>query len=457
MNSYRTSVRQALRVVALGVLPLLVAAACSGSGGGSGGSGGSDRSSAQGCQPSGGKVTLTFWSWEPGIDKIVDVWNAQNPDIQVKVKEVVSGPMGTYQNYNNAIKAHTTPDIGMIEYDSLGSYRLQNALTNLASCAGIARAESAFVPWTWSQGTFGESGAVYAVPQDTGPMAMYYRKDIFTRYHIPVPSTWDEYYQDAKLLVAADPKAKIMHIGQDAAWFQGLLWQNGARPFHTDGNAVTVRLASPAERKVADYWQRMIDQKLVTTNIASFSPALYKAWDTGQIVTEIGAAWGYSLIRDNAKSTAGKWAVAPLPQWDPSQPAAGNWGGSSNAVFAGSKHPLEAAKFITWLGSDPQAVRMLNQLGGSYPASVQGLQLPALSQGVPFYGGQHIFDVFAKAAGQVDPSFQWGPDMTDTDTFINDGFAAAVGGHGTLHGAMVDAQTKTVDALKAKGITATTG
>ncbi|HEX5496734.1 MAG TPA: extracellular solute-binding protein, partial [Mycobacteriales bacterium] len=244
MNGYRTSVRHALRGVALGVLPLLLAAACGGSGGGSG------HPSAQGCHPSGGKVSLTFWSWEPGIDKIVDVWNKQNPNIQVKVKEVVSGAMGTYQNYNNAIKAHTTPDIGMIEYDSLGSYRLQNALANLASCPGVAKAQSAFVPWTWSQGTFGQANAVYAVPQDTGPMAMYYRKDIFSRYHIPVPSTWDQYYQDAKLLKAADPAASMMHIGQDAAWFEGLLWQDGARPFDTNGNKVTVSLTGTAEKQV---------------------------------------------------------------------------------------------------------------------------------------------------------------------------------------------------------------
>lgn len=453
MNDHRTPVRRTLAAALLGALPLLLTAACGGSGSGSDGS----TSTAEGCRPASGKVTLTFWSWEPGIDKIVDVWNAQNPNIEVQVKEVVSGPMGTYQNYNNAIRAHSTPDIGMVEYDSLGSYRLQNALTNIASCAGISAAEDSFVPWTWAQGTFGESGAVYAVPQDTGPMAMYYRKDIFDRYGIAVPSTWDEYYQAAKLLKAADPSAKMMHIGQDAAWFEGLLWQNGARPFRTDGDTVTVRLTGPAERKVTDYWQRMIDEKLVTTNIASFSPALYKAWDSGQIVTEIGAAWGYSLIRDNAKSTGGKWAVAPLPQWDPDHPAAGNWGGSSNVVFAGSEHPYEAAKFVTWLGSDPTAVRMLNQLGGSYPASVDGLTMPALSQGVPFYGGQRIFDIFAKAAEQVDPSFQWGPDMTDTNTFINDGFASAVSGSGTLHEALADAQAKTVDALQAKGIKATTG
>lgn len=454
MNVQRTSARRTLLAVTLGALPMLLATACGGSGSGS------DQrttSNAAACRPSDGTVNLTFWSWEPGIDKVVARWNAQHHDIQVHVKEVVSGPQGTYQNYNNAIKAHTTPDIGMVEYDSLGSYRLQNALTNLADCAGVPAARSAFVPWTWSQGTFGETSAVYAIPQDTGPMAMYYRRDIFARYGIPVPSTWDQYYQDARRLRAADPAARMMHIGQDAAWFEGLLWQNGARPFRTDGTSVTVALTGPAERKVADYWQRMIDEKLVTTNIASFSPALYKAWDTGQIVTEIGAAWGYSLIRDNAPSTAGKWAVAPLPQWDPAQPAAGNWGGSANVVFAGSRHPYEAAKFLTWLGSDPQAVRMLNQLGGSYPASVAGLKLPVLAKGVPFYGGQRIFDVFAQAAARVDASFQWGPDMTDTNTFINDGFAAAVGGKGTLHDALADAQDRTVRALRAKGITARTG
>ena len=38
------------------------------------------------CTPADGPVTLSFTSWIPGIEDVVDVWNKANPEIQVKVQ-----------------------------------------------------------------------------------------------------------------------------------------------------------------------------------------------------------------------------------------------------------------------------------------------------------------------------------------------------------------------------------
>lgn len=46
-----------------------------------------------------------------------------------------------------------------------------------------------FFDFAWKQVTFGDTG-VYAIPQDTGPMAMFYRKDLFEKYGVEVPKTW---------------------------------------------------------------------------------------------------------------------------------------------------------------------------------------------------------------------------------------------------------------------------
>jgi multiple sugar transport system substrate-binding protein len=83
-----------------------------------------------------------------------------------------------------------------VEYDSLSSFRLQDGLVNIAECPGISDASGQFVDWTWSQAQLGDEG-VYAVPQDTGPMALYYRKDLFDAAGIAPPTTWEEYYQAA--------------------------------------------------------------------------------------------------------------------------------------------------------------------------------------------------------------------------------------------------------------------
>jgi len=406
------------------------------------------------CAASGGPVKLTFSTWVPKMENVVALWNKANPDIQVTVQNVPAGNSGTYQNFLNGLKAGTAPDLGQVEYDTLPNFRVQNGLTDISGCPGVAEAKSSFVDWTWGQVDFGGSGGVWAIPQDAGPMALFYRKDVFDKLGLKPPTTWAEYAEDAAKIHAANPKQYITFFSQsDPNWYAGLLWQNGAQLFSTQNDAVKVSLGGNQQvAQVNKYWQDLISKKLIATNLQGFSPELYKAWNDGSVVSWVSAAWGYSTIRDNAKSTAGKWAVAPMPQWTAGENKAGNWGGSSTAVLASSKHPAEAAKFALWLNTDPAALAMENDLGGLYPAAKAGLDLPALKKGVEFYGGQQIFDVFKNASGGVNAEFQWGPTMTDTYNAIKDGVVAALGGGGTLDDAMKSAQTKTVESLKAQSI-----
>ncbi len=438
--------RRTLVVVAL--VPVLAVAACSSSkkstGGSSGGGGGA-------CPAAKGKVALAFWSWVPGVDKAVALWNKQNPDITVTLKTTPAGNAGTYQNMFNALKAGTAPDLGQIEYDSLASFRVQDGLADLSKCGSVSAAKDKFVNWTYSQASFSNTG-LYAIPQDSGPMALYYRKDVFARAGIKTPpATWDEYAADAQKVKAVGSQITFFPQG-DANWFTGLLWQNGAQLFKTSGDSWQVAINDPKAKQVADYWQKLISQKLVATNLQGFSPGLYKAWDSGQVASWISAAWGYSTIRDNAKASAGKWAVAPMPQWSAGASSAGNWGGSTTAVFKSSKHQNEAAKFALWLNTSPDSLKLLNSLGGLYPAAKDGLNLPSLSQGVPFYGNEKVFDVFKTASSNVNTSFQWGPIMTDTYRFMSDGFSKALNGGGTLTSTLDDAQAKTVAAMKSQSI-----
>lgn len=439
-------------IAACAAAPLVVLAACGG-GGGTGGSGGeAPAPGAADCAPSEGPVELTFTSWVPGVEEAVALWNQENPDIQVTAESVPAGNAGTYNNLFNALQAGTAPDLSQVEYDSLASFRLQDGLVDISACEGIADAQPQFTDWTWSQSQLGSEG-VYAVPQDTGPMALYYRKDLFDAAGIAPPTTWEEYYQAAVGLKAANPETRITHFPQqDANWFTGLLWQNEASLFGIEGDQVSVTVDSPESQEVADYWQRMIDEQLVATNLQGFSPDLYAAWNSGTVATWVSAAWGYSTIRDNAPDTSGLWAVAPMPKWEGGEDNAGNWGGSTTAVFTGTEHPAEAARFALWLNTDPDSLEILNREGGLYPAATAGLDLPALGQGVEFYGGQPIFDVFREASGQVDTGFTWGPTMTDTYRALSDGFTAALNGQGTLTDSLGAAQQASLASLEAQGI-----
>jgi multiple sugar transport system substrate-binding protein len=409
----------------------------------------SDGQQASACHRSKGKVTLTYWSWVPGIDKTVALWNRTHPDIQVKLNTIPSGSDGGYAKMSNAVKAGTAPDLGQIEYDTLPSFRLQGGLRDIGPC-GAAAQRTKFQEWAWKQVSFGEDAA-YAVPQDTGPMALYYRKDLFAKYGIEVPKTWKQFEAAARKVHKADPSVYLTSAAAGRGWFAGMAWQNDARWFGLDKDTWKVSVDDQGTRQTAAYWQRLRSQQLVSP-VAQFTDQWNKAAADGKILSWPSSVWAASLIKTDLPKTAGKWAVAPLPQWSQGEAKSGNWGGSATAVFKDSKHPYEAAQFALWLSTNAQALKIGITKGGLYPAAKSGLRLPELGKPDPFYGGQNVYDVFAKAAGQTTTRFVWGPAMTKTYSALDDAANASANGDASLTAGLSTAQRKTVDAMQQQGL-----
>jgi multiple sugar transport system substrate-binding protein len=431
-----------LTVAAIAVATTFALAGCSTSSS-------STTASSSTCAPSKGKVTLTFSSWVPGMSKVVALWNAKHPDIQVKVSTVPNGNSGTYQNFFNEIKANNTPDLGQVEYDTLPAFRVQDGLANIASCPGVSAAKADYSSGLWKQVTFGQANSVYAIPQDSGPEALYYRKDLFAKAGIPVPTTWAEYAADAVKIKALGGDITNFPKG-DVNAFAGLVAQAGGQWFSTSGKSWDVHLTDPASTKVANYWQDLISKNLVST-IPSFTDQWNNAYNTSKDWTWVSAVWGANTISSGAPKTSGDWAVAPMPQWVAGETKSAAWGGSSTVVFKDSKHPAEAAEFATWLNTSPQALNELIKVANLYPASSSGDKLGALTSGVAFYGNQPIYDVFTTAGTEIQP-FTWGPTMTETYSDVSDGFASALSGSGTLLSALQTGQAKTIAAITAQGI-----
>jgi multiple sugar transport system substrate-binding protein len=413
----------------------------------------SGAASAASCEPAKGKVTLQYWNTVPGMDQVVALWNKKNPNIQVQTKNISNDQYGTI---GNALKAGKAPELAQVGYDELPNLRAQNAFVDASACSAATAAKSKFVPWTWSQSSFGGTG-VFAFPQDTGPMALYVRSDIFTQHGLKIPKTWDEYAADAQKLHDADPKLSITFFDpNNAEWFNGLLWQNNAEMYKYSGDKWHVTVESDQSKQVAGYWQKLIDAKLVRTDLANGSPPMYAAYQKNQIASYAGAAWGYSMLRDNLPDQAGKWTIVPMPTWG-SSAASGDWGGSTVAFMKGDKHLYESVKFNSWLNTDPEALAVENKLGGLYPAATAGSELPALSQGVPYYNNEKIFDVFANSSKNINTSFTWGPTQKTVNLALQDAMAKATAGSGTLTDALSAAQATALKSMKDQAIPAVAG
>ena len=382
---------------------------------------------------SGPPVTLTFWSWVPGIDKAVAAFEKAYPNITVKASNVGSGP-NEYTKLLTALKAGTgAPDVVQIEYDFLPNFIDFGGLADLSKY-GASQYSSLFVPWTWGQVSPGGK-AVYAIPQDTGPFALVYRADLYKKYGLSVPKTWAEFEANAKKL-AQETNGSVQYTdfySTYAPWFMGLVWADGGRLWTHSGNSWTQSLNSASAKKVLDYWGKLIDNKYAAT-LPDFTSELNSALAKGQVTTLVEAAWGPgSLASRLGSETAGDWRVAPLPQWGTGGTFhSGNWGGSSTAVTVQSKHPDAATIFALWLNANSTALGLNWENGGLFPAAKAGLQLPALHDASKnpskFFGGQDIAKIYADASAGVPTDFQWAPWFLYANNSFNKYIANAVSG-----------------------------
>lgn len=436
MKGFRNATALALAAM------VMATTACSAGGGDAGGD-------------AGGKVELTFWSWAPGVDKAVELWNSENPDVQVNLEVTPSGPDGTYAKIYSALQAGSgAPDLAQIEYQELPGYVLENGLVDLGPL-GMDEKGGEFVDWQLAQSTFADT--IYAVPQASGPMGLYYRQDIFDSLGIAVPTTWDEYAEAARTIHAANPEGYITTFPPgNSAWFTSLAWQAGADWFGLDGDTWTVNIDSPETIKVAEYWDGLIAEGVVSTE-PDFANGWYSNLQNGNIAAWPSAQWGGALLAGNAPDTAGLWKVAPLPQWDTGSPSA-NWGGSTTAVLKGTDHAQEAADFAYWLNADPASIDLMFPAGYGWPATTGALESDVINQPEEFFGGQNVnSDVFAPADKSIDNDWGWIPTTSATYAHLNDGFAAALAGDGTLVDVVKSAQQAAIEDLEAKGLKARDG
>jgi multiple sugar transport system substrate-binding protein len=416
-------------------------------------SGSSDASSTQKPTSGAGKpVTLSFWSWAPNVKKVVASWNEANPDIRVKVSTPAQGDE-LVTKITAANKAGNPPDLAQVEYQALPSLLMGDAVADISDAVEPIKGE--FTDATWELVTF--SDKVYAVPQDLAPMMLYYRKDLFQKYGLEVPKTWDEFAEVARKLHQQDSKRLLTTFSaNDPGWFAGLSQQAGAQWWGVEGDTWSVGIDDDATRQVADYWNGLVSEGVVADQ-PMYTPQWNKQLNDGTLLAWPGAVWGPAVLEGVAPETKGKWAMAPLPQWSTGDEVTGYWGGSSTAVMRKSKHPAEAAKFANWLNTDPQALAGLITISNVYPASTKGQAAPELDKPPAFMPDDADFFGRAAEISKTARGFTWGPNVNVAYQAYKDQFGRAIQRKLPFGDALSAMQDVTVKDMERAGFTVNGG
>ncbi|WP_407358868.1 sugar ABC transporter substrate-binding protein [Microbacterium sp. LTA6] len=386
---------------------------------------------------------VTFWSSLSGMADVAAAFNASQDDITVNFEEIPNGANGGYTKLSAAIESGSGPDVVGIEYDRLPGFV---AAEQLKSVDELVSSDilGEYDEQVRSLVSFGD--AAYALPYDAPPMVIWYRQDVLEAAGVEVPSTWDEFEDAARAVKAVNPNAYLTSFFTNEPQLAPMSWQAGAEWFGVDSDHWNVAIDDKKSNKVAEYWQRLIDEGLVKKQLG-FSDEWTADLNSGVVNAWVGGSWSASGLktRTEAAGQAGKWIAAAPPTWD-GKPSGALSGGTGFAIPADSDNEAAAAVFLTWLTTSKDAVEARGAVGTAYLA-YPGLNETAAAVAPTDYYANDIYEVFDEASANLG-SWAWGPKYDLTSTALKDSVTSAA----TLSDALAATQTSTVDGLEKLGL-----
>jgi len=220
-----------------------------------------------------------------------------------------------------------------------------------------------------------KSGKPYALPYVGNSQLFFYRADLFAKYRVGAPNTWDDVLSAAKTI---GPREKMFGYVMRAAPgnavvadFMPLLWAFGGDVLDASGKPVC---DSPAAIEALKFMLEL--GKLSPPGYAGFNADEVSAHllESSAAMSINWPAW-IAAMDDPAKSkVVDKIAFAPMPSERAS--GVGELGTWLLAVPAASKHSADAFDFIFWATDAPQLKQAA--LRGNPPTRRSVFQSPDL-------------------------------------------------------------------------------
>ncbi|ADB33834.1 extracellular solute-binding protein family 1 [Kribbella flavida DSM 17836] len=349
----------------------------------------------------GGPDELSMWTWVGSVNDSL-IGQAEKAIPGATAKRLAMTRIGT--SYKTKVLTalagkSLVPDIVAMNDDVATYFPNADQFLDLHEL-GADRFKGDFLEWKWKLGITPEN-RMMAYPMDTGPTALFYRRDLFAKAGVETEPEdvaaaapdWESYIQLAKKVKAAIPGSAI--TDNITSIYLYALAQQTKRYMTPDGQYIGDQ---DHLRQVWDLAVRVVKEGL-SANAQADTTDVNAVVTNGRLVAFNAAVWWAQLGPKNAApATKGNWRVCAPPG------GAGNRGGSFLAITKYCKDPEAAFAFITWLESAKnQAEAFLDPvLFPSTPASYDDQRLTAPD---PFFGGQRIVDVFAASAEKYPGSY----------------------------------------------------
>ncbi|MFB2597022.1 ABC transporter substrate-binding protein [Herbiconiux sp. P17] len=300
-----------------------------------------------------GPVTLTFQSLAyqdstvAATQKIVDDWNADNPDIQIDLVQ------GSWDNVHDQLvtqfQGDTAPDIIHDESSDIMGFANQGYLADIGPYLSDD-VKSAVSDDVWETVTTSD-GKIVAAPTLLQTYVVFANTDAFSAAGVPVPSgdslSWDDLQADAKQLTTGGNFGVGWGLKQPTAAVMNTALGFGGTFFDvSDDGSATIdvgegELAVPEKIHAMAYDDASLDPVSLTQSGSDVLPGFLG----GKYAMYIGGNFLAQQITESAPAGFNWTVLPPLAGSDGPVQAANP---QTMSVSAQSQYPEQAAKFIDY-------------------------------------------------------------------------------------------------------------
>ncbi|NEI07686.1 extracellular solute-binding protein [Rhizobium leguminosarum] len=351
-------------------------------------------------------ANLTIWSWNVAASALKSTlpgFNKQFPDIKITVED-----LGNSQVFDKTLAACAAGGDGLPDIVSIENFeaeifwsRFPDCFANLKELGYTADIQAKFPDFKRTELEVGD--VAYAMPWDSGPVAVFYRRDLYEKAGVDPStiSTWDDFIAAGKKISAANPGVVMAQadFNGDSEWFRMIANEQGCGYYSTDGQNITIN--QPACVASLQKVKEMKDAGTLTS--ANWDEKI-QANTAGKAASQLYGGWYEGTVRSTSPDLKGKWGVYRMPSLTADGPHAANLGGSSLAISATSANKEAAWKFVNYaLGTDEGQITMLKEFG-LVPSLLSAEKDPFVNEPQLYWGGQKVWADILATLPKIVPS-----------------------------------------------------
>ena len=201
--------------------------------------------------------------------EIVDMFRAENPNVEVKLNTF------DHEAYKTAIRnflASEAPDIALWFAGNRMKFFVDQGL--FEDISDVWKDEGLSKSMSSSKSAITVDGKQYGVPWGYYQWGIYYRSDIFAKYNLSEPKTWNEFLKVSETLKSNGVTPVTIgtkYLWTAAGWFDYLNLRVNGIEYHMDLMLGKATYLDPELDKVFEVWKELLEKGYFLENHATYS------------------------------------------------------------------------------------------------------------------------------------------------------------------------------------------